>query len=606
MTNHLAGGKVNISLLQEYLRKELLQLVDKCDGPKAIVWDEALAGPIGIIAKYALLKEHNVQKMFPLKNGKLPATNVKNIIFICRPHLHLMDRIAENIHGEERSGVRKDCHLFFVPRRSQPCETRLQAKGVYGNFTFIEDLPCDIFPFDSDLLSMEVDLTFKDFYLEKDPTSLYQAAQAIMLLQSLYGKIPRVSGKGDAAAHVWSLMGRLSHEDRTYPTISQIDHLVLLDRAVDLLTPLATQLTYEGLIDEIFEIKNTTVHLPAEKFSDADDEPNEIMLDKKQVILNSGDELYAEIRDKNFNAVGAALSKKAKLISSQLEERHTDQSMEKMKQFVAKLPHMMATKKSLAIHTTVAELIKSVTDSSEFLDSLMLEQELMMGVDTEKIQTHIEDCIAHQQPLIKVLRLICMQSATNSGLKQKVLDHYKREIIQTYGFQHILTLTNLEDAGLIKVQQGSRTYTVLRKTLRLTVEDGSETTPSDISYVHSVYAPLSVRLVQHLSKAGSWRAVNDVISLLPGPAIDTTQPLPANHHKRKGSVGSQVSGSQIESPKIVLVFFLGGCTFSEISALRFLSQQEDANVEYIVATTKLVNGNTFIRTLMEPLGKSNY
>lgn len=57
------------------------------------------------------------------------------------------------------------------------------------------------------------------------------------------------------------------------------------------------------------------------------------------------------LRDKNFNAVGAALSKKAKLISSQLEERHSDQSMEKMKQFVAKLPHMMATKKSLAVRT---------------------------------------------------------------------------------------------------------------------------------------------------------------------------------------------------------------------------------------------------------------
>jgi hypothetical protein len=38
---------------------------------------------------------------------------------------------------------------------------------------------------------------------------------------------------------------------------SQIDHLLLVDRGVDLLTPLATQLTYEGLIDEIFSINNS-------------------------------------------------------------------------------------------------------------------------------------------------------------------------------------------------------------------------------------------------------------------------------------------------------------------------------------------------------------
>lgn len=41
---------------------------------------------------------------------------------------------------------------------------------------------------------------------------------------------------------------------------------------------------------------------------------------------------------------------------------------------------------------------------------------------------------------------------TNSGLKPKVMEYYKREIIQTYGFQHILTLSNLEKAGLLKFQ----------------------------------------------------------------------------------------------------------------------------------------------------------
>jgi len=37
----------------------------------------------------------------------------------------------------------------------------------------------------------------------------------------------------------------------------QIDTVLLLDRAVDLLTPLFTQLTYEGLIDELYGIENS-------------------------------------------------------------------------------------------------------------------------------------------------------------------------------------------------------------------------------------------------------------------------------------------------------------------------------------------------------------
>lgn len=44
---------------------------------------------------------------------------------------------------------------------------------------------------------------------------------------------------------------------------SQIDTLVLVDRTVDPLTPFCTQLTYEGLIDETFHIKNGVVQLEA-------------------------------------------------------------------------------------------------------------------------------------------------------------------------------------------------------------------------------------------------------------------------------------------------------------------------------------------------------
>jgi len=36
----------------------------------------------------------------------------------------------------------------------------------------------------------------------------------------------------------------------------QIDQLIIIDRIVDLISPLATQLTYEGLLDEVYPIRN--------------------------------------------------------------------------------------------------------------------------------------------------------------------------------------------------------------------------------------------------------------------------------------------------------------------------------------------------------------
>jgi len=41
------------------------------------------------------------------------------------------------------------------------------------------------------------------------------------------------------------------------PIMPQIDNLLIIDRVVDPLTPLLTQLTYEGLVDEFFSINNS-------------------------------------------------------------------------------------------------------------------------------------------------------------------------------------------------------------------------------------------------------------------------------------------------------------------------------------------------------------
>ena len=45
----------------------------------------------------AMVQEHEVDKMFPLRQGRLPQSSVQNIIFIVRPKLALMETVANNI-----------------------------------------------------------------------------------------------------------------------------------------------------------------------------------------------------------------------------------------------------------------------------------------------------------------------------------------------------------------------------------------------------------------------------------------------------------------------------------------------------------------------------
>lgn len=48
-------------------------------------------------------------------------------------------------------------------------------------------------------------------------------------------------------------------------------------------------------------------------------------------------------------------------------------------------------------------------------------------------------------------------------------------LVKTYGYEHMLTLNNLEKAGLLKPQTSSRNnYPTIRKTLKLWMEDANE------------------------------------------------------------------------------------------------------------------------------------
>ena len=87
-----------------------------------------------------------------------------------------------------------------------------------------------------------------------------------MQLQNTFGLFPRLTGKGDKAKILADMLLRMHQENiidsRTaHYGVSQsqsIESLVIIDREADFISPLMTQLTYEGLIDEKFGIKNST------------------------------------------------------------------------------------------------------------------------------------------------------------------------------------------------------------------------------------------------------------------------------------------------------------------------------------------------------------
>eukprot|EP00434_Breviolum_minutum_P027752 symbB.v1.2.024548.t1/scaffold2329.1/size82184/2 len=172
------------------------------------------------------------------------------------------------------------------------------------------------------------------------------------------------------------------------------------------------------------------------------------------------------------------------------------------------------------------------------------------------------------------LRLLCLHSLVNNGIKKQHLEPLKTAFKQSYGFEHTLTLENLEGSGLLRQQQGKSGWGSIKRQFNLFVEDGLA--DQDVSYAYSGYAPLSVRLVQMTrSQPKGWIAVKDALSLLHGPAQELQQPAVREQDPSK--------------PAVVLVCFLGGITYGEIAALRRLSQLEEGRRRFLIVTTEFIN-----------------
>ena len=61
------------------------------------------------------------------------------------------------------------------------------------------------------------------------------------------------------------------------------------------------------------------IKVPADRIPSSTEQTSSAPDDKKKVVLTSEDKLYAELRDKNFNAVGPILSTRAKAVSAKYE-----------------------------------------------------------------------------------------------------------------------------------------------------------------------------------------------------------------------------------------------------------------------------------------------
>lgn len=672
-------GKSLARTLKDAACQVFLNTLDKIDGAKDLVLSKAILVQLDSICGMQKLRQNAVDKVFKFEAEQV-ISDARNRVYVIRPSVEDIRSIAKHIEAylnqdDDKIGVR--FWIIFIPGYYHYCDIALEEEGIYEYVSVLE-CPLGLLPLEYDLYSLEDESIFKILYLNKDTTPLNIIVNSIMQLQLLSGNIIDVHGQGQFAKVV---ADKLDQANLTSPPIRperlapdtddsrifqefkrgneeqpSFTDLYLIDRNCDFASLLLSQLNYEGILDESFQLSCNKLEF---KSSAPDKGENNLV---KHSLTSDSDPIYRDIRDNHFSTVFSMLKTK----NYEMKDRYNKSqgmNLSNLKNFVAnELKTLQAEFKCLGLHISACEEIMRERNKYDFGDQLRIEQNIIDGVEIRKCLDYITKMIVHRLNAQIPLRLLSLLSLTQGGLPPKDYQKFHSLYCENYGLSCNVLFSNLKKMGLLTemnlslhaltgglLSYGGNTSTNMSK---------STTIPSSLSLasftgaVSSLTERASGRVAAAVSSSvlprrGNLSAMLKKFQLVPeigdagynirepkDPAfvfggayiplicqlIDqtvlmptnkkNTQPimtsaelmklLPGPNFKRKqaflndGLKNHQTSVNSSRE-KSLLIYFIGGVTYAEVTALRYLAKKR--NVKIAIAATSILNGNKLVDCL---------
>lgn len=283
-------------------------------------------------------------------------------------------------------------------------------------------------------------------------------------------KLRNIYAKGDHA----SLLVKLIQNDRIpdflnlkfsaleqqfyYSKLKGNVDLVVLERNLDFASVAFNQLNYQGLIDDLWGIKNNKIqHLTTQ-------------LDLLLELLD--DTLYFDLQDLNFATIGSKLNQLARSIQSEFLKKDNLTSITEIKTLVSNLGPLTNKQELIKKHTEISESILNYMKFGNITDDPKLTQfntineyEVYLGFQNDLFDLDYKQQIfklkefLEQRFSLKIIILsLILVSIVNDGIKERDYDQISEEVVQNFGIEGKFTLDSLVTRCVIKVVSGQSDY----------------------------------------------------------------------------------------------------------------------------------------------------
>jgi hypothetical protein len=529
-------------------------------------------------------------------------------IYISRPNKDIVNIIAE-IHFMLRT-LKPNVveYLIFIPKENYDIIEYMSTNNMISEFK-IENFNVDLIPIDLDLLSLERENNIKEIYIDKDYSSISDFANAVVKLETCFGKIKYQYIKGNLAQEFCDLVKEKEKENNIRLGKDEILGMVVFDRSVDFLTLMTTNYTCEGLIDEniginLGKIRVKNSILATGLTSDPNNKKNDIDPNKEvnYGLTSDKNPFFCSISCmRHFDAIKYIHEIRsyfqgiiAKNQTGKFKMSSEDTLiLQEISFFVTKL------KNDLLRAENLINYVVEILFESEHKRYISKEQPLLSGAIPEDLYAYYDEFLYTKKDLTSVIKLMIIESLTQNGIQG--YQKKKREILNIFGFQKIFLFRDLEVLGWLKEKQSSLknlknitdfNYTQIFEKFKLYNEEYNPEVINDCSYVLNGYCPLSLKIIEK-AVYGKWGTIIDILKRIPG-----TTSYPEDE---------SVISNPINDKNIMLIVFVGGVTYTEIEAIRVLNRKfneehlkgKRKKTQFIILTTSILNS----KKILDNLGK---
>jgi len=582
------GPEIDVHALSQLSSENLRVLLRKIPGSKDLIIEPPLIPPLDKIAGMSLIKSCGVDRVFKLEQQWPDASAASTKVYFVTPTLDKVKIILD--HLQMSNNVQKGLifHVIFMPKMLKEIDILLEEEGAHGKITIHEYL-WELIPLDYDLLSLEIPSFFTSTFVHEETALLSSVANSILGMQTLFGQIKNRVAIGKHSVTVLDQLQLLEQSQQVQSSSSSrdISTMLIVDRSVDYASVLLSPLTYEALLNEVFENVCGTIDLD-ERVTKGD---------HVKLQLTSKDKMFMKIRAQHFTNIFASLGSYAKQLKAQ-QNKAANLSITEMKSFIQKeLKDIQTQSRAVALHIGACEVIQNEKGPVyEYI--LPLEIGLVTGTLYKESLAYLEEAMAQRENMTTILRLMCLLSFCNNGISASDYDRLKHQFLQTYGFDKLMAFNTLKKMGLLtsrealvalkasvqgKDKSSSTSFLQVAKKLGLNVGQNQSVVASsqmqeDVSYVfNGAYMPMLCKLARD-AKEGN---LEENLKELKGV-------------KHKVIMGDQASASS--TGKVVLIYFVGGYTFSEVAAFRHL--QTILGNQFIIAGTSSISGKSVMDAVL--------